>query len=151
MEETSITIKPILWRLIIWKSIPLFISFAISILLTKLIYKSIPFFWQGYAVGLFAGVVIICLILYYSKQFDINISKDKISGPSSGYAVRKTFSITDFDKSSSNKQTRLDKIVIGQILQSLNGEKIIFASFIYNNLDVKKFEEYSRKINILAR
>jgi hypothetical protein len=129
--EESVTFKPILWRLAIWKSLPLYLGWAGGILLDWLIGHSVSSFWRGAAIGVLVAVVIVAFMMYYTKLLDINISEGQISGPSSGYATRTTFPLTHLDRPSVDKQSLFQKIFIGQVLQSVDGEKIIFAPFIY--------------------
>lgn len=131
MVEEPVTFKPIIWRLAIWKSIPLYLGWAGGILLDWLIDHSLSSFWRGSAIGVLVAVVIVAFALYYTKLLDINISEGQISGPSSGYATRITFPLTHFDRASVDKQSLFQKIFIGQVLQSIEGGKIIFAPFIY--------------------
>jgi hypothetical protein len=140
MEET-ITLKPVFWRLAIWKGIPFYIAALIGLLIDWLIHNSISSFWWGWAIGAIVGGVIAALFLYYKKVLDINIAHGEISGPSSGYATRATFLVSKFDKSSIYQQSALQKIMVGQVLQSFDGEKIVFAPFIYEHSTVKAFRK----------
>ena len=131
MVEEPVIFKPIIWRLAIWKSIPLYLGWAGGILLDWLIDHSLSSFWRGYAIGVLVAVVIVAFVMYYTKILDINISEGQISGPSSGYATRVTFPLTHLDRSRVDKQSLFEKIFIGQVLRSVEGGNISFAPFIY--------------------
>ena len=131
MVKELVIFKPIIWRLAIWKSLPLYLGWAVGILIDWLIDHSLSSFWRGYAIGVLVAVVIVAFGMYYTKLLDINISEGQISGPSSGYATRITFPLSHLDRSSVDKQSLFQNIFIGKVLQSVEGEKIIFAPFIY--------------------
>jgi fluoride ion exporter CrcB/FEX len=139
MEET-ITFEPIFWRLVIWRSIPALIGSVIGSFIYKIInpYSSFPF--TLFIISVLAISILGSII--FGKKFDVVISENKISGISTGMVwSRKTFLISDLDKSSIHKQSVYEKISGVYVLRARNGQKIIIAHFVYGSSAVNKIRK----------
>ncbi len=138
MEET-VTFKPVFWRLMIWKYVPILAGWMIAEALNRLVkhyaYASLPIIIAAF--GLLTGVTIAAVIL--RKQYDIVITENKISGASTGIPFeRVSFSISELDKSRIRKQSFYEKISGFHTLQSKSGQKIMFTHFIYGQSAVNE-------------
>jgi hypothetical protein len=131
--EDSITFKPILWRLILWKFIP----FCIGVIIVELIFKAIdPYNSSLFAFGLdmaFAALIGTTIsVLIFRKKFEIAVRNGNISGPSTGWFLpRETIVISNLDFSYRDKQSFSEKISFFRTIHSLSGQTIMVADLIY--------------------
>ena len=92
--EKTITFKPVFWRLMVWKILPLWLGWLAGIYAHQLIYPDSSFDPLASSVGILTGGLIITAML--RNQFNIVISADKISGTSPGLRPKRvTFSLAD--------------------------------------------------------
>jgi hypothetical protein len=138
MEESK-TFKPIVWRLIIWGYIPFFTGWAIAVLIDGTIDRYFNYTLQEAIIAFALGAIAISIVL--AKKLIIRISEGKISGPSTTSMLwneKTTFSIADFDKASIHERSFYEKISGLHRLRSVDGQKIIFAHFIYGESAVSE-------------
>ena len=129
--ENSVTFKPVLWRLIIWKFVPFYIGWMIG----ELIYEKINHYNSALpvlvtALAVLAGTTISTFLFH--KKFNIVIREGNITGLGIGWFLpRETISITNLDFSYRDKQSFHEKISFFRTIHSLSGQKILVADFIY--------------------
>lgn len=146
--NNEMILKPILWRLIIWKFLPIYIGFAIGI--------TIDYPSKGYSNFSYLDTAIIMLIvgtifsIVFRKKFDIVISEGKISGQSAGVIMgRESFSISDIDLSRLHTQTFYEKISLFHTIRSVTEQKIMVSDFIYGNSAIEKLYKTLEKEGLL--
>ncbi|MCL4270649.1 MAG: hypothetical protein KJZ72_13940 [Anaerolineales bacterium] len=138
MNQT-IFFKPIVWRLAIWTfTIYYLLSVALKFVYEKVInhYPGNSFLSPALALGFMVGTILA------RKLLVIEISEGKVSGPSGEFFKgRTTFQIKELDRASVNKQSLYEKISGFHSVRSVNGEKIIFTSFIYGKSKLDEFHK----------
>ena len=129
MNSTYI-FKPIVWRLILWKFVPIYLGMAL--------YGGIRYLTKGSSNFLavetaIIGLVVITIFSIISrKKFDIVISDGKISGQGAGIIMsRESFAITDIDFSKLHQQTLYEKISCFRTIRSITDQQIMVTDFIY--------------------
>ena len=129
--KDSITFKPVLWRLIIWKFIPFYVGWMIAKLTYETIYPnsySLPALETTLAVLIGTAIA----VLLFHRKFEIAIDDGKISGLGAGwFPPRQTFSMAEVDLSHRHEQSFYEKISFYRTIRSLRGQSIIVADFIY--------------------
>jgi hypothetical protein len=135
--EKSISFKPVLWRLVIWKFVPIYIGLIIGMVFVSL-RKGYPYF-PLLQVGVGGIIITIIFSIIYRKEYDIVISGDKISGQGAGNILmgRETFSIGEIDRSQLYTQTLSEKIFVFRTIRSINKRRIIVSDFLYGKATVK--------------
>ena len=130
--HNSITFKPVIWRLLVYRFFPFYIGWTGTDIVYKLNkhYLITPFSLLLSALTILIGVLIGVLFTY--KKFEILIDANNLSGISIGWGLsRETFPIANLDFSYRDKQTFYEKISFFRTIRSLNGQKIMVVDFIY--------------------
>src|SRR5258706_12002689 len=109
MEGNSFSIRPIFWRLVIWRFLPFYIGWEIG--------RTLSVLHKGYSNFDFIEAAIVMLLIAiimsstFNKNFHIVVSEGIISGPGTGTLLnRENFLLDELDKSSLDKQTFYEKI-----------------------------------------
>lgn len=130
--KNSVVFKPVLWRLIVWNFVPVYIGWALSILVHRWIKGYSNFYLLESAIIIMIVTVIINFV--FRKRYDVVISDGNISGPGIGaFLPVETFSIADLDISYLHKQSFYEKISFFRTIRSTSGKKIMIDDFIYGN------------------
>lgn len=133
MEGNSISIKPVFWRIIVWRFIPAYIGGLTALLITN----RVTDLWLMIALAVLVGTFIGHLLM--PNKFDIVISEGKINGPGDGFFYsRESFPITEWHTSSMNNQTLYERISGFHTLHSITGKKITVVNFIYGKPAIQK-------------
>ena len=142
MEKKLLSLKPILWKLVIYKGVPFFATFGIGMIA---LYSFSILQWQPFSLqilGLFivvGSILVIISSVFSLKVLEIEVSTDKISGPSAGFFLnRETISISDLERLDIYKQSLYERISGTYPLLSRNGHKILLTHFIYEESAIKE-------------
>ena len=130
--HNSITFKPVVWRLLIYRFIPFYIGWTGTDIVYKLNkhFLITPFYLLLSALAILAGTLIGVLLTH--KKFEILIDANNLSGIGTGLGLsRETFPIANLDFSYRDKRSFYEKISFFRTIRSLNGQKIMVVDFIY--------------------
>ncbi|HLO15469.1 MAG TPA: hypothetical protein VK206_11605 [Anaerolineales bacterium] len=145
--EKMITVKPVFWRLLIWKVLPLVIGWLLGDLSYQIAhhYSSLTLPW-----AVMIGIIVAGLIgaPAIRDRYNIVIAGGKITGASTGLITKTvTFPIVDINWPDMHKQSFYEKIFGYHMLRSINGPKIMFKHFIYGQSAVNRVYRILESVN----
>jgi hypothetical protein len=127
--------RPILWRLLLLRSLPLLIAWmplGLSVVSTGHRLPALYFY------TLLGYILFACLTVWSSwDEYEILISGGFVSGPSAhSIFKRETFRLEDLDPASFGKRTFYQKINGWYVLRSKDGKKIRIEPYLYGKARV---------------
>ena len=145
MDKISISLKPIFWRLLIWRSYSGLLITGIAALIIAV--TPVPSFAQAFStrmipglLGIFIAQVIISLVEWFNKRLCIEIKEGKIIGSKSGlFNGSQKIYLRDLERTSLLQKGSFQKYFGMHKLYSMRDEAIIFAPFIYEKKLVDDF------------
>lgn len=145
--DRSITVKPVLWRVMVWRGVPIIVGSAVGISIGALIFdnsfpsmaKAFPLI-VGTAIGVLIGIVLL------RKKLNVVVHDGNISGPA-GQLIRRraTFPIANVDVSRLRQPSLYEKISLIRTIRSRDGQKIVMIDSVYEDSAI------DRLYNILER
>lgn len=152
MDKISFTLKPIYWRLLIWRFFPYLIVIPITMAiievtpklsLTRVFLTDLLFSYLGFL----TVQVSVSFLELFSKNWDIEVAEGKIIGSKpSIFSRRQTFLLKELEKNSLFNAKPNWNFWKTYKLYSSRGETITFIPFIYENPLADEFYETMKHI-----
>jgi hypothetical protein len=145
MDKISISLNPIFWRLLIWRSYSGLLIIGIAALIS--VVTPAPSFAQAFStrmipgfLGIFIAQVIMSLIEWFNKRLHIEIKEGKIIGSKSGlFNGSQKIYLRDLERTSLLQKGSYQKYFGAHKLCSTRDEVIMFAPFVYGKRLVDEF------------
>lgn len=152
MEKISISLKPTLWRLLLWRIFPALIIVGIAALIgvatpALSLAKTFSILMLPYLLGILLVQILFSLFEWFNKNLFIEITEGKIiSAKSSLFGENQKIYLKDLDRIRLLEKSAYQKFFGSHRLYSTREEFITFKPFVYEKPLVDEFYKALRII-----